>query len=167
VGILHEQRDARGLMNAHLWALLGGAAAAKESVMRALTGIEAEGYFDLMMTNGQILRMWTQIAGVNEGAEASTAEAWAKWWVDYSLEYGPHHRYNGLAVFDLSDRAKQAARNYLESFAAAGGVIESIVTIGATTPEWARDLGVPCASVAAGVPANAIAGTIRTMWGWR
>ena len=156
-------------MNAHLWALLGGAAAGKESVIRALTGMESEGYFDLMLASGQILRMWTQVGPVNEGADASTAESWARWWVDYSLEYGPHHRYNGFAGFELSDKSKPGyvARNYLESFAAAGGVIESIVTLGATTPEWARDLGVPCASLASGVPANAIAGTIRTMWGWR
>jgi hypothetical protein len=156
-------------MNAHLWALLGGAASGKESVIRALTGMEGEGYFDLMLTNGQVLRMWTQTAAINEGADASTAGEWAKWWVDYSLEHGPHLRYNGLAGFDLSEQSKQgyAARAHLESFASAGGVIESIVTLGAATPEWARDLGAPCAAISAGVPANAIAGTIRSMWGWR
>ena len=156
-------------MNAHLWALLGGAASGKESVIRALTGMESEGYCDLMLANGQVLRMWTQTAAVNEGADASNAGDWAKWWVDYSLEHGPQHRYNGLAGFELSDHSKPgyAARAFLESFASAGGVIESIVTLGAVTPEWARDLGVPSAAIASGVPANAIAGTIRTMWGWR
>jgi len=157
-------------MNAHLWALLGGAASGKESVIRALTGIESEGYFDLMLANGQLVRMWTQTAAANEGANASNASAWVKWWIDYSLEHGPHFRYNGLSGFELSEQSKQgyAARGYLESFAAAGGVIESIVTLGAATPEWVRDLGMPCAAIAtAGVPANAVAGTIRSMWGWR
>jgi hypothetical protein len=156
-------------MNAHLWAIIGGAASGKESVIRALTGVESEGYFDLMLATGQVLRVWAQTAAVNEGAEASNAAAWAKWWVDYSLEQGPHHRYNGVAGFTLSENSKQgyAAGAYLHSFAAAGGVIESIITIGASTPDWARDLGAPCGAVASAMPTNAIAGMIRSMWGWR
>jgi hypothetical protein len=131
--------------------------------------MESEGYFDLMLATGQVLRMWTQVAAVNEGADASNSGAWAKWWVDYSLEHGPHHRYNGLAAFTTSESPKPgyAAGAYLHAFAAAGGVIESIVTIGAGIPEWARDLGAPSATVSSGMPTNAIAGMIRSMWGWR
>lgn len=157
-------------MRAHLWTILGAAGSGKESVIRALTGLEGEGYFDIMLASGQALRMWTQTAPVNDGADALNAGAWSKWWVDYSLEHGPHYRYNGLAGFDLSDLSKQgyAAREYLNTFATAGGVIESIVTLGAGVPEWARELGVPCAALmASGVPANAVAAQLRAMWGWR
>jgi hypothetical protein len=156
-------------MNAHLWAITGSAASGKKSVIRALTGVENEGYFDLMLATGQVLRMWTQTAPVNDGAEALNSGAWAKWWVDYSLEHGPHHRYNGLAGFTMFENPKPgyAAGAFLHAFAAAGGVIESIVTIGASTPDWARDLGVPCGTISSSMPANAIASMIRSMWGWR
>jgi len=78
-------------------------------------------------------------------------------------------RQNLILAFRLRFGPKgRRPEDYVKALVEAGGTVESIVTLGETTPDWAIQIGAPYAHIldAATTPTNANAHRVRQFWGW-
>ena len=78
-------------------------------------------------------------------------------------------RQNLILAFRLRFGPKgRRPEDYVKALVEAGGTVESIVTLGETTPDWAIQIGAPYAHIldAATTPTNANAHRVRKFWGW-
>lgn len=157
----------------HCWVLLGDQGTRKGSVIRSLTGIPREQHCEVMLDNGQYLRLWAAVMSANEPQNAPDANDWVADCAAPPVPAGQPaivaSRINILAAFRLNHGAAgHRAVDYLNALATAGAVIESIVTLGQTTPPWVPSYGAPYAHVLdVSVPTNEIAAHVRRFWGWR
>lgn len=155
-------------MSHHIWTLIGGAKCRKESTIRALTGVARGNDIEVRLTSGQTLPLWAHVQALN-GAGRPDADAWVKTLADDRANAGAHARLNLLISFLLDPALAPnfQARAYLEKMAAAGCVLESIVTLGQPTPAWVLAFGVPFGDVRdIAQPTNAIAARVRALWDW-
>jgi hypothetical protein len=126
-----------------------------------------------MLTNGQALRLWTAIRSANEGEDAMSPDEWVKSCIPPAVGGHPnfvHARQNILAAFRFAVGPAPGfnAEDYVNALASAGAVLESIVTLGQTTPDWIPWYGAPYWHVPdVTVPTNRIAEQVREFWGWR
>jgi hypothetical protein len=125
-----------------------------------------------MLENGQCLRLWTAVMSANEGANALAPEQWVAACTPGTVVGHPKFvcsRQNVLAAFRFTvGRPSFDAEDYLNALASSGAIVESIVTLGQTTPDWVQRYGVPYGHVVdVSVPTNRIAEQVRKYWGWR
>ena len=156
-------------MSHHIWTLIGAQNSRKESTIRALTGVARGNDIEVRLASGQCLPLWTQVRSLNDADGAPDADAWMKTLQSDQSNAGAHARSNLLISFRLDPELNPTytAQAYLERMAAAGCVLESIVTLGQPTPPWVPGLGAPYADIRdVSVPTNAIAAEVRKLWGW-
>jgi hypothetical protein len=151
-------------MNLHAWVLLGDMSSRKGSTIRALTGISRDRLdpIEVTLTNGQSIQIHPKVASINE-KNVPTPESWLARWSRSAV------RQNLILAFRLRFGPKgRRPEDYVKALVEAGGAIESIVTLGETTPDWAIQIGAPYAHIldTATTPTNAIAHRVRQFWGW-
>jgi hypothetical protein len=152
-------------MNLHVWILLGGADTRKGSTIRALTGIGGKHTkpFQVMLTSGQIIQILVRIMSVNEGESAVAPKAWVE---QFTKETSPQ---NLIVAFRLRPaRNNSEAEDYIRELVRAGAIIESIITLGETTPDWVAQFAIPNEHIfdTKTTPTNAIAHKVRQFWHW-
>jgi hypothetical protein len=140
----------------------------KGSTIRALTGVSKEREIEVALLGGQEIRMWTRVRSLNEPEDAKTADQWVTECQEHEKSYGPLIRRNMLIALrePIGRPAAYHARSYLYAMASAGFQLESVITLGAGTPEWVKDLGVPFISIPELSSASRIAQRVREAWGW-
>ena len=151
-------------MNLHAWVLLGDMGSRKGSTIRALTGISRDRLdpIEVTLTNGQSIQIHPKVASINE-KNVPTPESWLARWSRSAV------RQNLILAFRLRFGPKgRRPEDYVKALVEAGGTVESIVTLGETTPDWAIQIGAPYAHIldAATTPTNANAHRVRQFWGW-
>src|ERR1700693_6083438 len=106
-------------MTVHLWALIGVQNSRKGSTIRALTGVARTKEFEVMLSNGQTLRIRTAVASINEPDDAPSADDWTA-----SLCSGNERR-NHLTAFRIDENYDRGywPEDYLRAFNSAGGEI--------------------------------------------
>ena len=121
--------------------------------------------FDVMLSDGQVIRCWTQIVSLNENRDETARE-----WVSSCFAPQPNRppdvvvaRYNVLVAIRLDiDVPGYRVTDYLNELTLADAKIESIVTLGERTPADIYAYGVPCADILdVTVPTNWIAHQVR------
>jgi hypothetical protein len=149
-------------MNLHVWILLGGADTRKGSTIRALTGIRDKKLFDVMLTSGQTIQILAEIMSVNEEKDAVAPKAWVE---QFTKETGPQ---NLIVAFRLRPARNSEAEDYIRELVRAGAIIESIITLGETTPDWVAKFAIPNEHIfdTKTTPTNAIAHKVRQFWHW-
>jgi hypothetical protein len=156
----------------HFWVILGDKDVRKGSLIRALTGIGQERRCDILLANGQSMRLWAAVMSVNEAKQLKTPKVWVASCRPPAVSGHPaftHNRENILVAFRFDiGKVSYAAENYLNEMSRVGARIESIVTLGERTPGWVPEYGVPYAHILdIDVPTAHIAEQVRQFWGWR
>ena len=135
------------MVQLHCWIILGRKKTRKGSLIRSLTGIPKKNHFDVMLSNGQWIRLWTAVMSANEPDDALPPDEWVAGCGPAPVPGPPAvvaARINILAAFRL-DRgvAGHEAEDYLNALAHAGAVVEAIVTLGEVTRPWVPGYGAP------------------------
>jgi hypothetical protein len=149
-----------------VWIILGKQNTRKGSVIRSLTGLGQSNWCEVTLLSGQRLRLWAQVASLNEGRNPSK-DFVASCLADSQSPLQSWYNVLLPLRLDLGNPGHEP-EDYIAEFVRAEAWIESIITLGESTRRWVPDIGAPYADVSdVSAPTNEIGAKVRQFWGWR